>query len=94
METTEIKILFETYENEDSFIKNDENSIETLFVSYFVNQDDETVYLLKFKDIGLDSKFGEIKIVNKNGFWEWLTNSSQINLIKNKIIEQLILQNI
>jgi hypothetical protein len=42
----------------------------------------------------LDSKFGEIKIVNKNGFWEWLTNTRQINLIKTKIIKQLILQNI
>lgn len=94
MKTIEIKILFQTYENEDSFIKNDEERIETLSVSYFLNKDDETIYKVKFKDIGLDSKFGEIEIVNKKGFWDWLDNSSQINLIINKIVEQLILQNI
>lgn len=94
MKTIEIKILFEIYENENSFIKNDESRIETLSVSYFVNKDDETIYKIKFKDIGLDSKFGEIEVINKKGFWKWQDNSSQINLIKNKIIEQLMLQNI
>ncbi len=94
MNTTEIKILLETFENEDSFIKTEEERIETLTVTYHTNTDDETIYLVKFKDIGLDSKFGEIKIVNKNGFWEWLNNSNHLNSIKNKIVEQLMLKNI
>ena len=94
MNSTEIKILFEPFENEDSFINDDEKRIEKLNVTYFTNNDGETIYLIKFKDIGLDSKFGEIEIKNKNGFWEWLKDSSQLNSIKNKIVEQLMLQNI
>lgn len=94
METTEIKIIFETFENEESFIKTEEDRIETLNLTYFTNSDNETIYIVRFKDIGLDSKFGEIRIVHKNEFWEWQNNSSQLNSIKNKIIEQLILLNI
>ena len=63
MNITEIKILFETFENEESFIKTEEDRIETLKVTYFTNSDNETIYLVRFKDIGLDSKFGEIRIV-------------------------------
>ena len=94
MNMTEIKILFETFENEESFIKTEEDRIETLKVTYFTNSDNETIYLVRFKDIGLDSKFGEIRIVCKNEFWEWQDYSTQLNSIKNKIIEQLILLNI
>ena len=94
MNITEIKILFETFENEESFIKTEEDRIETLKVTYFTNSDNETIYLVRFIDIGLDSKFGEIRIVYKNEFWEWQDYSTQLNSIKNKIIEQLILLNI
>lgn len=94
MNITEIRILFETFENEESFIKTEENRIETLNVTYSTSTDNETTYLVRFKDIGLDSKFGEIRIVCKNEFWEWQDYSTQLNSIKNKIIEQLILLNI
>jgi len=94
MNTTEIKILFEPYENEESFIRTEEDRIETLNVTYYSNTNNETIYLVRFKDFGLDSKFGEIRIVYKNEFWEWYDNSTQLNSIKNKIIEQLILLNI
>lgn len=94
MKTLEIRIPFLVYENENSFIKIDENRIETVSVNYFQSDDNKTIYKVKFKDIGLDSKFGEIEIVNRKGFWELMDNSNQRNLIINKIIEQLILQNI
>ena len=94
MNITEIKILFEAFENEEAFIKTEEDRIEALNVTFSTNNDNETIYLVRFKDIGLDSKFGEIRIVCKNEFWEWQDYSTQLNSIKNKIIEQLILLNI
>lgn len=94
MNSTEIKILFEPFENVNSFINHDEKRIEKLNVTYYRNNNSETICLVKFNDIGLDSKFGEIEIKNKNGFWEFLKDSSQLNKIKNKIVEQLMLHNI
>jgi hypothetical protein len=94
MKTIEIKIPFVVYENEDSFFKYNESRIETIFVTCIQNPHEETIYKIRFKDIGLNTEFGEIEIVNKNGFFEWLDNTDQIKLIINKIIEQLILQNI
>ena len=75
MNMTEIKILFETFENEESFIKTEEDRIETLKVTYFTNSDNETIYLVRFKDIGLDSKFGEIRIVYKNEYMAKILNT-------------------
>lgn len=93
MEKIEIGILLNVSENEDSLSKIVEQRIEPLSVSYFLSKN-ETIYRARFINKELDSKFGEIEISYKEGFWPWLDDSSQNNIITNKVIEQLILNNI
>lgn len=94
MSPIEIKIVYQEFENNTSFFKNAEKRIETLSVTYSQKNNKNTIYKVKFKDIGLDSKFGEIEIENNEGFWKKLDDSSQINIITNAITDQLIIQNV
>ena len=94
MNAIDIYIQFEMHENDDLFFQKKEKKTELIEISHFQINPRETLYKARFKDISMHSKFGEININCKDGFWEFHRISNQKNIITNSIIEQLILLNI
>jgi hypothetical protein len=88
-----IKITFwkESFNPENSFLKEINNFLTSAEVIKTETKDNEN-YHIKFNDIGLDSLYGELNIVRRNKRWITSTEDApELTFLKWNIIGALML---